>query len=221
MVVDDDAQALALIKAVVEPLGYGVALFDDSKEALRHIDKQKLDAIFLDVQMPNLNGFELTQCIRRSRSNGVVPIVMITGCDDVNTMRQGFKVGVTFFLGKPLVPARLRGLMKAIHSVALRERRRYARLPLRTTVDCRTSGKRFETGCVNVSQTGMLLENSGGFGIGQDLQLEFKVPGKRDPLKPRAKIVRKEEDRIGVQFTEVRPEDLQAIQSYIEGELDL
>src|SRR5713226_4123435 len=112
MIVDDDPQALGLIKAIVEPLGYETVALENSREALSRLDKEKVDGVFVDARMPLLDGFELTRCIRNSPSNGPVPIVMITGCDDVESMRKGFSAGVTFFLGKPVIPARLRGLMK-------------------------------------------------------------------------------------------------------------
>jgi len=222
MIVDDNPQALDLIRAVVQPLGYETVAFENSKEALKRIDAEKVDGVFLDARMPVVDGFELTRCIRSSRSNGAVPIVMITGCDDVETMRKGFSAGVTFFLGKPVIPAKLRGLMKAIYSAVLREKRRYVRLPLRTAVSCRAGSKQFESGCVNISESGMLLEKSGGLGVGTELRLEFMVPGTRVSLKSRAQVVRRDpEDRIGVRFTDPTREDLQAIQTYIAGNTPL
>jgi CheY-like chemotaxis protein len=222
MIVDDDPVALDLIKAVVEPLGYETEALENSREALERIQRGKVDGVFLDAQMPLLDGFELTRGIRNSRSNSAVPIVMITGCDDVESMRKGFGAGVTFFLAKPVIPAKLRGLMKAICATVLRERRRYMRLPLRTAVTCRVGDKHFQAGCINISETGMLLENSGGLIIGDELSLEFPFPGARDPVKLRAKIVRKDsEDRIGVQFTVLMPEHLQTIQNYVIGKVKL
>ncbi len=221
MIVDDDPQALDLVRAVVEPLGYETVALANSKEALKRLDVEKVDAAFVDVCMPNLDGFELTRCIRSSPSNGAVPIVMLTGSDNAETMRKGFEAGVTFFLGKPLAPAKLRGLMKAIHSAALRERKRYARLPLRTTISCHAGSKHFEAACVNISETGMLLENSGGLIAGHELSLEFAFPGVREAVKLSARIVRKEpEDRIGVRFTNLLPRDLQVIRDYVTGKVD-
>ncbi len=222
MIVDDDPQALDLIRAVVEPLGYKTVALENSREALKRIDKEKIDGVFVDARMPVLDGFELTRCVRNSSSNAAVPIVMITGCDDVETMRKGFSAGVTFFLGKPVIPAKLRGLMKAIYSAVLREKRRYVRLPLRTAVRCRAGSKQFESGCVNISESGMLLENSGGLGVGVELWLEFIVPGTQGSLKSRAQIVRRDpEGQIGVRFTDPAREDLQAIQTYVAGNTPL
>lgn len=221
MIVDDDPQALDLIKAVVEPLGYETVALENSGEALERIDKGKVDGVFVDARMPLLDGFELTRCIRNSRSNSAVPIVMITGCDDVESMRKGFSAGVTFFLGKPVIPAKLRGLMKAICAAVLREKRRYMRLPLRTAVTCRVGDKHFQAGCINISETGMLLENSGGLIVGDELSLEFPFPGAGSRVILRAKIVRKDsEDRIGVQFTVLTPDHLQTIQDYVTGKVN-
>ena len=222
MIVDDDPGALDLIKAVVEPLGYETVALENSREAVKRIDEEKVDGVFVDARMPLLDGFELTRRIRNSRSNGSVPIVMITGCDDAESMRKGFNAGVTFFLAKPVIPAKLRGLMKAIYSAVLREKRRYLRLPLRTAVSCSVGDKHFQAGCINISETGMLLENSGGLIVGDELSLEFLLPAVREPVKLRAKIVRKDpEDRIGVQFTALTPGHLQTIQDYVAGKVKL
>ncbi len=122
LVVDDDLAALDLVKALVEPLGYAVLALADSRQAAECVNEQKFDGIFVDVQMPNLDGFELTELIRASRSNSRVPIVMITALEDVETMRHGYKAGVTFFLTKPFNPEKLRGLLLAMRSTMLRER---------------------------------------------------------------------------------------------------
>lgn len=220
MVVDDEPEVLKLVKTVLEPLGYEVLTEADSRQAAERLDKQKFDGVFVDVRMPNMDGFELTKRIRTSPSNARVPIAMITGFDDVESMRQGFKAGVTFFLSKPFNPDKLRGALNAMRSVMLREKRRYARLPLRTTVSCRFGERQCKLGSVNISECGMLLESSPGLEVGQEVHLQFMIPLGREPLKPRCKVVRKEPpDRIGVQFLALEPEDREAIQGYITGRL--
>src|SRR5208283_4228403 len=104
LVVDDDPAALDLIKALVEPQGYEVLALTDSRRAAECVNKQPFDGVFVDVLMPKLDGFELTKLIRASRLNSRAPIVMITASQDLETMRGGFKAGVTFFLTKPFKP---------------------------------------------------------------------------------------------------------------------
>lgn len=218
IVVDDEPQALKLIKALVEPMGFEVLLIGDSREAAQRLENQKFHAIFVDARMPHLDGFELVRRVRASPSNGKVPIVMITGADDIATMQKSFKAGVTFFLGKPFNPDRLRGLFFALRGAMLREKRRYARLPLRTVVDCSLGQKRFKSGSLNISEGGMLLEPSGGAVLGQELDLRFLLPEGRAALNARAQAVRQETpDRIGVKFTGLSPEDREALRRYIAG----
>jgi CheY-like chemotaxis protein len=216
MVVDDDPAALELVQALVEPLGYEVLALTDSRQAAECVNEQKFDAIFVDVQMPNVDGFELTSLIRASRSNSRVPIVMITALEDVETMRQGYKAGVTFFLTKPFNSDKLRGLLLAMRGTILRERTRYARLPFCTTVTCRRGNEQFKLGSLNISECGMLFESSSGLELGQEIKLDFTFSPGQEPLRLRAKIVHKEPpDRMGVQFHDLTSEDEETIRQYL------
>lgn len=216
MVVDDDPAALDLVESLVEPLGYEVLALADSRHAAECVNKQKFDGVFVDVQMPNMDGFELTSLIRASRLNSRVPIVMITAFEDVETMRHGYEAGVTFFLTKPFNPEKLRGLLLAMRSAILRERTRYVRLPFRTTVTCRWGNEQSELGSVNISECGMLLESSRGLELGEEINLDFTLSPGQEHLILRAKVVHKEPpDRIGVQFHGLTSEDQETIRDYI------
>ncbi len=218
MAVDDEPEILRLIKTMMEPLGIEVLTIADSREAARRLEREKFHGVLVDVKMPHLDGFELVKRIRASRSNGSVPIVMLTGHDDVATMRAAFKAGVTFFLGKPFSPEKLRPLCSALRGAMLKEKRRYARLPLRTVITCTSGQKSFKSGSLNISKGGMLVSPSGGLDAGQDVDLQFMLPLVSNSLKLRAKILRKEtQDRIAVQFINLSPEIQEAIQSYIDG----
>jgi len=218
MIVDDEPEVLKVLKALLESLGYEVLALSDSREAAQRAERQKLDGIFVDAHMPHMDGPELVRRIRKSTSNSSVPIVMLTGYDDVETMRAGFRAGITFFLAKPPQLTHLAGVLKPLHGAMLREKRSYIRLPLRTIVNCRTEKAQFTSASLNIGEGGMLLEQSGGLEVGQEVELRLSIPQRQDLLNPRARVVRKEpSDRIAVQFTELSPEDHRAIQDYIGG----
>ena len=218
MIVDDEPAVLQVLKNLMEPAGFAVSAFTDSREAAAQVEKEKFDAVFVDVRMPGMDGFELTRCIRASPSNSKIPIVMCTGHDDVETMRRGFQAGITFFLGKPFTVEKVRGLLTVTRGAMLNEKRRYARLPLRAAVNCHAGGMQFKTGSLNISEAGMLLENPGRVAVGQEIELEFMLPPARQPLRPRARVVRLEDPNyMGVQFVALAPEERAAIQNYIIG----
>jgi CheY-like chemotaxis protein len=218
MVVDDEPEVLKVLKSLLESLGYEVLAISDSREAAQRAERQKLDGIFVDAHMPHMDGAELVRHIRKSTSNSSVPIVMLTGYDDVETMRAGFRAGITFFLAKPPQMAALAGVLKPLHGAMLREKRSYIRLPLRTIVNCRTEKTQFTSASLNIGEGGMLLEQSGELEVGQELELRFSIPQRQEMLNPRAKVVRKEATtRIAVQFIDLAPGDRRAIQEYISG----
>ncbi len=220
MVVDDEVQTLKAIKAMVEPLGLEVLAIADSREAAQRANTDKFDGVFLDMKMPFLDGFELTKIIRSTPANAKVPIVMLTGANDAETMRTAFKVGVTFFLTKPVNLDRLSSLVKVMRAPMLKEMRRYARLPFRCAVKCQLSSKQFTTNSVNISEGGMLLEASGGAHLGDELNLEFVILQSGQPVRARAKVVRKEaSDRVALEFVNVESQDRQTIQDYITGRI--
>lgn len=225
MAVDDDPEILKLIKSMVQSLGCEILTMVDSREAARRVEIEKFDGIFLDVQMPGLDGFELTTRVRASKLNRQIPVVMLTGLDDVETMRKGFKVGATCFMGKPISWERVYSLIKALRGPMLEEKRRNARLPYRTSVTCKSVGGAEEQSVLTsliISEGGLLLQTSGGLEAGQEVYLTFQMPDASNPLNVRAKILRKEPpDRIAVEFIVLSENDREAIRKYIEGRVKL
>jgi len=219
MAVDDDPQVLNLLRIMVEPLGCEVVMIEDSREAARLIEREKFDGVFLDALMPHMDGFQLAQHIRTSRLNHEVPIVMLTGYKDADTMRKGFNAGVSLFLGKPFTRERIAVLFGAARSAMLKEKRKYARLPLRTTITCRWAGHRqgqFKAGSVDICEDGMMFGPSGGLDVDQEVELEFEVPAANTPVKTRAKVIRREKsDNVAVEFVALPLKDRDSIKAYI------
>jgi len=218
LVVDDEAPILEFMKSKLEPLGCEVLTMADSREAAQLVGNHKLDGVFLDAGMPHLDGFQLTEMIRNSKSNAQVPIVMLTGQDDAETMRRGFKSGISFFLGKPITGERLEKLFMVMRGAMLAEKRRYVRLPFHTTVTCESNKKSVKLDSINISAGGMLLAPTESVTVGQEFDLEFILPQVQAPLRVRAKALHfSPRDGVGIQFLNLSPEDHAAIQHYITG----
>jgi len=216
MVVDDEPDVLKLIKAMVEPLGCDVITIQDSREAAQRLTVEKVDGVFVDVRMPHIDGFELTRFIRTTARNDKVPIVLLTGLDDAQTMRKGFQAGATMFLGKPFTHERMYSLFNAMRSALFRERRRYVRLPFRAAVRCSSKGRNFTSSTLDIAEGGMLIEPSGRLDVGEELDLEFNLPSEREPLRVRGRVVRKEPpDRAGIEFTNVPSREKEMLLTYI------
>ena len=124
LVVEDDLLTLELMVEVLSSLEVETRPISDSLEAATLIHQEKFDGIFLDLMMPNVDGFELARRIRQSSQNKRTPIVIITARDDKETMAQAFEAGGTFFLNKPVDKERLTGLLNSTRGTMLEERRR-------------------------------------------------------------------------------------------------
>jgi CheY-like chemotaxis protein len=223
MVVDDQPEILSIIKAMIEPLQCEVVAVADSREAAEQVKTQSFDAVFLDVMMPYLNGYELTKIVRSSAPNGKVPIVMLTGSDDVQTMRKGFKAGATYFLGKPVSQERIQSLFNAVLGPMLAQRRRYARLPFETTVICSYTlhgEDSFNARSLNIGEGGMSIESATRLEIGKPVNVDFSLPSLDRPLRLVAKVHRfTPPDHYGVEFVQPTEADREAIRGYIAGEV--
>ncbi|MFB3923640.1 MAG: response regulator [Terriglobia bacterium] len=218
LIVDDDPDVLRVLKEMLQALSYEVLALTSGQEAAERLDRQKFDGVFLDARMPGMDGFALVRHIRASSTNSSAPVIMLTGYDDVETMRAGFKAGITFFLGKPPDLSRLSGLLRSFHAAMLREKRSYIRLPLRNVVTCTKGEHRFTSTSLNISEGGILLETSGGLDLGDDVNLTFSLPQSSGMLNPRGVVVRKgAPDKIAVHFSDLSSEDRKAIQDYIAG----
>src|SRR4029453_10901120 len=89
----------------------------DGPSAVRAFRARPHDLVLLDVRMPGSDGFAVCEEIRKSPGVGDVPIVIMTGLDDLDSIRRAYEAGATAFITKPipwLVPSpRVRYLLRA------------------------------------------------------------------------------------------------------------
>lgn len=219
MAVDDEPEILNLLKGMLEGKGCEVISIGDSREAVDRLQEEKFDGLFVDVVMPYIDGFALTRSVRASKLNRQVPIVMLTAMDDAVTMRKGFAVGISFFLGKPFTRERVYNLFGATRGLMFREKQRYIRLPYRTTVACSWGSYEeghFKSGSKDISEGGMLLSPSGGIQLGHDIVLRFTLPDTTHSLKVEARVVRVvPPDGVGLSFKTLSERDKKAIMHYV------
>jgi diguanylate cyclase (GGDEF)-like protein len=101
LVADDDPAALMLMEAALRVAGYSVATARDGDEALRLFHGGRFDLVMLDIDMPGRNGLELCRELR-IEAGELLPIVMVTGMDDVESVDAAFRAGATDFISKPI-----------------------------------------------------------------------------------------------------------------------
>jgi CheY-like chemotaxis protein len=174
-VVEDDTALLALVGRVLGQMGAEPTLVANPLQAAELVEREKFDGVFLDLQMPEMDGLELARRIRQSRSNHRVPIVILTGTDRSEVMQDSFRAGANFFLQKPVTIERLRHLLNATRGSMLEERRRYQRAPVQTWVRLRWAGGQVSGRSLNLSSEGMLVSLMKAPEPGAEVTVEFEL----------------------------------------------
>ena len=116
LVVDDDDMARVLMRAALVKAGFDVRLASGGEQALAMFREAAADMVMLDVDMPGLDGHEV--CVRlRAEAGEQLPIVMVTGVNDLQSIDRAYHVGATDFIAKPiqwaLIGHRVRYLLRA------------------------------------------------------------------------------------------------------------
>ncbi len=102
LVVDDDTTSRMLMRKTLERAGFAVAEASNGVECLATFERMPPNIILLDVEMPEMNGFVACKRIRQMPEGQHVPILMVTGLDDVESVNRAYEVGATDFTSKPL-----------------------------------------------------------------------------------------------------------------------
>ncbi len=101
LVVDDSLSVRRALGTLLEDQGYDVALARDGLEAVKAMEVSRPDALLTDLEMPNMNGLELTAHVRARPALAQLPIIMITSRSMDKHRRQAMSVGVNVYLTKP------------------------------------------------------------------------------------------------------------------------
>jgi CheY-like chemotaxis protein len=119
LAVDDDRTLRMMLVSMLEALGYAVQEAQNGRQALDIIleRKDEIDAILLDREMPVMTGLELIKHIKDNSELSELPIIMQTGSDSPENIKEGIDAGVFYYLTKPVN----KEVLKSVLSAAIRE----------------------------------------------------------------------------------------------------
>ncbi|MES2741881.1 MAG: diguanylate cyclase, partial [Pseudomonadota bacterium] len=102
LVVDDDPVMRMLMLEMLNQVGLDVIEAADGVQALARYKSDGPDLVLLDVDMPGMDGFMVCREIRRLESTVTVPIIMVTGGDELEAVTHAYEEGATDFVSKPI-----------------------------------------------------------------------------------------------------------------------
>lgn len=107
LVVDDERDIVAFIKACLERAGYQVGTAKNGREALEYVAANKPDLILIDQMMPEMDGLETLKKLKSDAATSGIPAVMLTAKDAPADMMKGWESGTDLYLVKPIMPREL------------------------------------------------------------------------------------------------------------------
>lgn len=102
LIVDDDEMIRILLRQALSKESYTVYEAENGIKAMDLCDMHHPDVVLLDVNLPDISGFEVCQFIRGSAYGADIPVIMITGMDDTKSIERAYEYGATDFIIKPI-----------------------------------------------------------------------------------------------------------------------
>lgn len=144
LVVDDDIMGNRMVQFLLSEQGYAVDTTDSAHGALALLEEHTPDLILLDVNLPNLNGFDF---FKRLRNDGYeMPVIFVTAKGDLEDRLQGLRIGGDDYICKPFQPAELSARVEAVL-------RRYRR--------SRSDGTTLQTQSIEIDALGLCVNMPG------------------------------------------------------------
>ncbi len=101
LAVDDSLSVRKFISLALRAGGYRVISAVDGMNALEILPNEKIDLLITDLNMPNVDGFELVRTIRQNAAYSSLPIIILSSLADANNIQQGLAMGANSYLIKP------------------------------------------------------------------------------------------------------------------------
>jgi PAS domain S-box-containing protein len=130
LVVDDDETIRVMLPEALDAAGFESHVAKDGLESLSAFKELRPDLVLMDVLMPRMNGFTACSSIRECPGGEYVPILMMTGLEDIDSIHRAYEVGATDFITKP------------VNVALLGHRMRYMLRTKQTVDDLRSTRKR-------------------------------------------------------------------------------
>jgi len=107
LVVDDETELVEMLKMRLEANNYTVITAPDGKVGLEQAIKEKPNLIILDIMMPEIDGFEVLDQLKKNEITRSTPVLMLTAKDDTNAILESQELKATDHLIKPFDPEEL------------------------------------------------------------------------------------------------------------------
>lgn len=113
LIVDDSTLNIEIARGVLSERDYIIFTASNGEDALETAASQKPDLILLDIMMPGTDGFSVLKKLKNNHELKDIPVIFLTGIEDIEYLIEGFKVGAVDYIKKPFNPYELHARVNA------------------------------------------------------------------------------------------------------------
>lgn len=117
LIVDDVISNVLLLKVLLTNEKFNIITASNGSQALEQVEKEKPDLILLDVMMPDMSGFEVSQKLKANPATTEIPVIFLTALNSTADIVKGFQVGGNDFISKPFNKEEL--IIRVTHQISL------------------------------------------------------------------------------------------------------
>jgi DNA-binding response OmpR family regulator len=114
LIVEDDPDARKVLSLILKLDGYQVHTASGGQEAIEALADLVPDLLLLDVMMPGMDGYQVCEWVRANPAVALVPVVMLSGKADPESVARGMEVGADEYLAKPITPSKLTTQLRTV-----------------------------------------------------------------------------------------------------------
>src|SRR5437763_10888868 len=113
LIVDDNSVNRIMLSRYTTRLGYHSTLVENGRQALEKLQNESFDLVLLDVQMPEIDGYQVLEQMKAHPRLREIPVIMITAVDELESTVRCIELGAQDYLPKPFSPVLLRARLAA------------------------------------------------------------------------------------------------------------
>jgi uncharacterized protein (TIGR02266 family) len=225
LLVDDIDLFIEIERSTLEKLdGVEILTAHNGIDALRIVEAEHPDLVFLDFFMRGMNGDECCRIIKEKCNALDIPVVMVTSGGQEEDYQNCWEAGCDDIMLKPINPSLLIAMARKYLEIGTRGTKRYnvANLKIRYGIDQQTDLTDY---CVNLSLGGLFLATANVLPVDTQLAVEFILPNQNAPVSCQAKVVwingpmvqanQNLPTGMGLRFLDMTLDDLYAIREYL------
>ena len=113
LVVDDNRMNRLMLARGLEQQGHRVSFAEHGRQALEMMQNQAFDLVLLDIEMPEMNGYEVLEHLNANPRWRDIPVIMISAVDEIDSVVKCIEMGAADYLNKPFNPVLLKARVNA------------------------------------------------------------------------------------------------------------